>query len=787
MSKIDIHGETVPILPLRGLVMFPDMVLQFEVGRKSSVKAIENALKNNQKILIVAQKNVEKNEPKAEDIYKIGTLSLIKQVVRSSSDVVSVFVEGIQRAIIKDFEDDKTYLKGTIELCEKSKRKINLKNTALMRKVKDTFLEYLSLFTKTPVDLVPKMLSYNELEELADFVSSNIILNFADKQRLLEELDPQKRLEKLLVILCQEIKVIGIENKLALKLKKKIDKTQKEYILREQMRVISEELGENDDCECEISDAYKKKIKKLGLNKNISEKLLKECDRLAKTMPGSSDSNVMETYLDVCLELPWNNFSKENFDLKKSEKILEKEHFGLKKVKERVLEILAVKQLNKNLKSQIICLVGPPGVGKTSIAKSVAKALGRKYVRVSLGGVQDESEIRGHRRTYVAAMPGRIISAIKQAKTMNPVILLDEIDKLSKDYRGDPSSALLEVLDAEQNHEFHDRYLDLPFDLSNVLFIATANDKHEIPKPLYDRMEMINLYSYTHDEKFNIAKKYLIPKQIKRNGLTSKKFKITDKAINELIDGYTKEAGVRELERKIASLMRKSAKIILNSDNKIIKINENKLSEMLGPRKFKKDSVNKSSEVGIVRGLAWTSVGGETMPIEVALMKGKGKVQITGSLGNVMKESAQIAVSYIRSNSDKLGINKDFYNKLDIHIHAPEGATPKDGPSAGITMTTAIVSALSEIPVKQDVAMTGEVTLKGKVLPIGGLKEKAMAAFRAGIKTVIIPLENESDLFEVDEVVKNKINFVFADNLDIVLNHALDKHNQPNLLNKNVH
>ena len=763
----------VPVLTLRGFVMFPNIMLHFDIGRKKSILAVEEAMNSNQLIFLTTQKDVRDDDPKKSQIYKFGVLATVKQILKQTGDTMRVLVEGKCRAEATEYIEDDKYLKAKIIKKESIEHEKSTSVQALIRKSQKLFAEYLSVSPKIPGDMILSLTSQKaEAGKTADYIASNVLLSFEEKQTLLEELDTVKRLKKLILFLSRENEILKYEDELGLKLKESIDESQKEYFLREQIRVLSQELGEESDPVTE-SDEYRKKLEKLKLPKDTYEKLIKECDNFAKTPAGSSEANLIRGYLDNCISLPWNTSSKDVIDIDKAEKILDKDHFGLSEVKERIIEFLAVKKLAPDIKGQIICLVGPPGVGKTSIAKSLAKAIGKKYVRISLGGINDESEIRGHRKTYIGAMPGRIISAIKQAGTNNPLILFDEIDKLSKDYHGDPASALLEALDPEQNSEFYDRFLEVPFDLGRVLFVATANDKNAIPQPLYDRMEIIELYSYNHEEKFNIAKDHLVPKQIKRHGLTKKNFKIKDEALKILIENYTREAGVRELERKIAALMRKTAKSVAENKEKLVEIDAKKLKYMLGSPKYKKEKTNNSGEVGVVKGLAWTSVGGETMPIEVALMKGKGKVQVTGSLGDVMKESAQIAVSYIRSNSSKLGIKEDFYKNFDIHIHAPEGAVPKDGPSAGITMTTALVSALSNIPVKPDVAMTGEITLKGKVLPIGGLKEKTMAAYKDGVKTVIIPSANESDLEKIDTVVKNNVNFVMADDLDAVFKYAL--------------
>lgn len=752
--------------------MFPNIMLHFDIGRKKSILAVEEAMNSSQLIFLATQKDVKDDDPNKSQIYKFGILATVKQILKQTGETMRVLVEGKCRAEAVEYFDEGKFIKAKVVEKESIEHKKDASVEALIRKAQELFVEYLSVSPKVPNDLVLSITSRTSAGKVADYVASNVVLNFEEKQDLLKELDTVKRLKKLVLLLSRENEILRYETEIGLKLKNSVDKNQKEYFLREQIKVLSQELGEESDPVTE-SEEYRKKLDKLKLTEDIYDKLKKECDNFSKVPVGSSEANIIRSYLDTCFSLPWNVSSKDVIDINKAQKVLDKDHFGLKEVKERIIEFLAVKKLAPDIKGQIICLVGPPGVGKTSIAKSLAKAMGKKYLRISLGGVNDESEIRGHRKTYVGAMPGRIISAIKQVGTNNPLILFDEIDKLSKDYHGDPSSALLEALDPEQNSEFYDRYIEVPFDLSKVLFIATANDKNNIPQPLYDRMEIIELYSYNHEEKFNIAKNHLIPKQLKRHGLTKRNFKIEDDTLKILIDDYIKEAGVRELERKIATLMRKAAKSIAEDEEKSVKVDYAKLKFMLGPPKYQKDKVDDAGQVGVVKGLAWTSVGGETMPIEVALMKGKGKVQITGSLGDVMKESAQIAVSYIRSNSDKLGVKEDFYKNLDIHIHAPEGAVPKDGPSAGITMTTALVSALSNKPVNPDVAMTGEITLKGKVLPIGGLKEKTMAAYRDGVKTIIIPSGNENDLEKIDSVVRDSVNFIMAKDLDTVFKYAL--------------
>lgn len=642
----------------------------------------------------------------------------------------------------------------------------------MIRQTKLAFSDYLDSAPRISSDVVLEVQANYDPGKLADCITSNIILEYKDKQDIICELDPVKRLENLLLMLRKEVEILSIENEIGMQVKEKMDEHQREYFLREQIKVISEELGDSDNPQSEAEE-FRTRIESLKLADEVKVKLLKECDRLFKMPSGSHEANVLRNYLDTCLELPWNKKSKINIDLAKAKRVLDKEHYGLEKVKDRIIEMLAVKKLAPDIKGQIICLIGPPGVGKTSIAKSVAKAIGCKYARVSLGGVKDEADIRGHRRTYIGSMPGRIITAIKTAGTKNPLLLLDEIDKLSSDFRGDPTSALLEVLDSEQNSTFEDHYIDLPFDLSEVFFITTANDYSSIPEPLLDRMELIDISSYTHQDKFFIAKKYLIPKQMKKHGIQSKMFRITDQAIHELIDGYTKEAGVRTLERTIATLLRRVAKSIVSGEENKVTVNVKNIESILGLKRFKKEEILKTDEVGLVNGLAWTSVGGQTMQIEVAIMDGNGKLELTGCLGDIMKESAKAAISCIRTRANALKINPDFYNSCDIHIHVPEGAIPKDGPSAGITMATALVSALTKTPVRHDIAMTGEITLSGRVLPIGGLKEKTMAAYRNGIKTVIIPQDNVSDLDDIDHTVKRSLVFIPASDVDTVFKCAL--------------
>ena len=762
----------LPILPLRGLVLFPGMMLHFDVGRKKSILALDSAVKNAQTVFLVPQTDIKDEDPSAAQLCPIGVVATVKQVIKQSGDGIRILVEGNYRAKVDVVLQDEPFFLADVLPAEMKKTASSLKGSALVRTVKSVFQEYLEFTPRMAPDVIMGVQTCEDPGYLADYITSNIMLEYEKKQKILCELHPVKRLEKLLVMLTNEIEILSLESEINHKVKEQIDDNQREYFLREQMKIISDELGESDNPQDEAEE-FKQRVLQLELPDEVRDKLLKECDRLFKMPFGSHEANVVRNYLDICLDLPWNKLSKVSIDIDKAQRILDKEHYGLAKVKDRIIEMLAVRKLAPNMKGQIICLVGPPGVGKTSIAKSVAKAIGCHYVRIALGGVRDESDIRGHRKTYIGAMPGRIISAIQQAGTRNPLILLDEIDKLGNDFRGDPTSALLEVLDAEQNKTFHDHYIDLPFDLSDVLFITTANDYSAIPAPLLDRMDVIHLSSYTHEEKFNIAKKHLIPKQLKKHGLNGRTVKITDSTIHELIDSYTREAGVRSLERTITALLRKAAKQIVSGEAVRMTIDVKNLESMLGPKKFKREQLGATDEVGLVTGLAWTSVGGETMPIEVAVMEGSGKIELTGSLGDVMKESARTAISCVRCRTEALHIKSDFYKTCDIHIHVPEGAVPKDGPSAGIAMATAVVSTLSNTPVRREVAMTGEITLRGKVLPIGGLKEKTMAAYRSGIKTVIIPQDNLADLAEIDPVVKETIHFITVDQLDAVLKYAL--------------
>lgn len=764
----------MPVLPLRGLVIFPGMLIHFDVAREKSVNALYSAMGSDQHIFVVAQKDPAIDAPLKDDVFETGVVAKIVQLVKQPENMVRVVIEGRYRAEIKEYNADGEFISAIVEPVKYIKDKTTVMNLALVRSVRNVFEEYLKYMPKMPSDILYKSQNAKNADDFSDFIAANIQAGFESKQRILATKDVTERLEFILDFLTNEVYLLKIERELTDKARAKIDESQKEYMLREQLQIIKSELGE-DEPDDEIRE-YEEKIKELKLPEEVETTLLKECAKLDKTPFMSQEAAVIRTYLDTCLELPWNVYSEDDIDLKRVAESLDKNHYGLKKVKERFLEYLAVKKNAPDMKGQIICLLGPPGVGKTSIAKSVAEAIGKKYARVALGGVRDEAEIRGHRRTYVGSMPGRIINAMKQAGTMNPLIVLDEIDKLASDYKGDPTSALLEVLDSEQNNTFTDHYIDLPFDLSDVMFVTTANDYSTIPAPLRDRMEVIELPSYTLVEKINIAKKHLIPKQLKNCGLNAKDFKFTPKAVEMIINNYTKEAGVRNLERTIASVMRKSVYKKLTEDIEKITISNKDLEELLGPAKYSDSEKSNKDEVGYVNGLAWTSVGGELLPIEIAVMQGTGKIELTGSLGDVMKESAKTAVTCIRSHADELNIDPMFYSTKDIHIHAPEGAVPKDGPSAGITMATALYSALSNKKVRHDVAMTGEITLRGKVLPIGGLNEKSMAAYKNGVKTVIIPKENSRDLAEIDEEVKNNVTFIPVSDIKEVLKIAvLDK------------
>ena len=774
--KIARNISHLPAIALRGLVVFPNNVVHFEVGRAKSIAAIEAAMRGNSSVFLVAQRETDTEEPNLKDLYSYGVVAEIKQVLRVSEDLVKVLVEGKSRARLLELDNSGKYLQVTVRSAPV--RGINTEKRtqveALVRSLKECFEEYLSYSPQISKDVVYNILSSDSPLYLSEYMPANLLFKYQDKQTILNESTLLGRLEKLLVLLHRECDILSIEKDIDDRVNVQMDKGQREYYLREQMHAISEELGDSEDTRAE-ADTYRQKIQALKLDPESEEKLLKECDRLARMQGNAAETSVIRSYLDTCLALPWHVTTEDNLDQEHARKVLDKEHYGLEKVKERILEILAVRKLNTEVKGQIICLVGPPGVGKTSIAHSIAECMGRKFARMSLGGVHDEAEIRGHRRTYIGAMPGRIISAVMTAKSSNPLILLDEIDKLAADYKGDPSSALLEVLDPEQNKSFKDNYLDIPFDLSEVLFITTANNAETIPAPLYDRMDVIELSSYTRTEKFNIAKKHLLPKQLKNNGLVGR-VSMTNGALYEILDGYTREAGVRNLERTITDVLRKCAKKIAAGEAEKISVSATMVKNLLGPEKVKPSFISRSNAVGIANGLAWTSVGGEMLPVEVAVIpEGSGKIELTGSLGDVMKESARLAVTYARVHADEYNIPQDRIKNSDIHIHAPEGAVPKDGPSAGVTLTTALISALSGVPVRCDVAMTGEITLHGNVLPIGGLKEKSMAAFREGIKTVLIPKENVSDLHDVDAEVKKAVRFVPVSDLSQVLGEALLK------------
>lgn len=765
-------NEEMPAVSLRGLVVFPSMVLHFDVGRERSVNALKAAVEENGKIFLVAQKDAAVTEPDYSDMYEVGVIAEVRQLLTTPDGSTRVLVEGLSRAKRIKGIACADYLRFEVkELPERSAELSDSTSAAARRALKSVFADYAQVSPKMPRELFESIMTESDCSELFEKVVFNVVLSVEEKQTLLETNGLLQRIKLLISMLETEIEIIETEMNIQEQVKEQVDKNQREYYLREQLKAIYKQLGEGENPQ-EEAEEYIEKINALNLSEEITEKLVGEAQKLSKISYSSQEAGVIRTYLDTVLELPWNVRTKDKLDIDKVQKQLDKDHYGLAKVKERITETISVRALAPDIKGQIICLYGPPGVGKTSIGKSIAKALGRNYARVSLGGVRDEAEIRGHRKTYVGAMPGRMVNAIKQAKSMNPVILLDEIDKMGSDYKGDPSSAMLEVLDSEQNTAFIDHYLEIPLDLSEVLFITTANNLDTIPAPLLDRMEVIELSSYTREEKFNIAKKHLIPKQLKKHGEKASDVKITDKAVYSIIDFYTREAGVRRLERKIADICRKSAKKLVAGETKI-SVTDSNIGEFLGVKKYLPEHLAAHDEVGYVNGLAWTSVGGVTMPLEVLVLDGTGKTEFTGSLGDVMKESAKIAVSLTRSLAKKYNVDPDFYKTKDIHVHAPEGAVPKDGPSAGVTLTTALVSALSNTPVRRDVAMTGEITLRGKVLAIGGLKEKTMAAYRAGVKTVCIPKENEPDIDELDEVVKKSLKFVVAEDISTVLETAL--------------
>lgn len=772
----------LPLIPLRGLAIFPYMILSFDVGREISLKALDEAMADDEMIFLTAQKDSSIDNPTEEDYYHTGTICKVKQLVKLPGEGVRVLVEGISRGTITEFMQEEPYIKVAIEEIVYDTESINEDKEvqATVRNVFDAFEEYINISNRVSPEILINLAEMDNENRFIDTIAANMFLKPEQKQAILDEFDIQTRLELILKTLLEEIELLKIEKKIALKVKKSMNKVQKEYYLREQLKAIQKELGEEEDLDSEV-ETYKKQLKKIKASKETKEKISKEIDKFSKISPMAPDSTVSRNYLDTIFSLPWNKESKDKLDIKRSEEILDNEHYGLYKVKERIIEYLAIRQLSSSLKGPILCLVGPPGVGKTSIAKSIANSLDRKFVRISLGGVRDEAEIRGHRRTYVGAIPGRIINGLKEAKTKNPVFLLDEIDKMASDFKGDPGAAMLEVLDPEQNKDFVDHYLEVPFDLSKILFVTTANSLGTIPRPLLDRMEIIEITGYIEEEKLNIAKKYLLPKQIKEHALKEGFVKIDDETMIEIINSYTREAGVRGLERTIGKICRKAARKYVE-DNSIeeIVVTKSDLETYLGKQKVRHQLAGKKPEVGVVTGLAWTSVGGETLTTEVNVLKGKGQIVLTGKLGDVMKESAQTGISYIRSIADKFDINPNFYKENDIHIHLPEGAVPKDGPSAGITMALGVISALTNIPVRNNVAMTGEITLRGRVLAVGGVKEKLLAAHRAGITKVLLPEECEADLDEIPQKVKDDMEFVLVNHMDQVLEHALLRNGDKN-------
>lgn len=774
----------LPVIPLRGLVVFPEMVLHFDVGRKKSVEALRNAMSTNQKVFLVCQKDASVDEPSIDEMYDIGVVCLIKQMIRiPNSENLRVVVEGLERGALMGICQTKPFISATVDILRSIDFEFDEREEkAYQRAVIKEFETYASLIGKISNDVIAKVISIKDSSRLADFICSNTFMDYSQKQSILSELNPIKRLTGLLVLMKKENATLEIEADIQAKVQEEIDKNQREYYLREEMKVIADTLGESEN-PVQEADEYREKIKALLCSDEIKNKLFKECDKLMKMPVGSHEGTVVRNYIDKCLEIPFGTYTKDSINLAKARKILDKDHYGLEKVKDRIVDSLAVLKRNPNFTGQIICLAGPPGVGKTSIVKSLAKSMNRNYVRVALGGVHDEAEIRGHRKTYIGSMPGRIVEAIIKSKSMNPIILLDEIDKLGNDYKGDPSSALLEALDPEQNSTFNDHYIDFPIDLSKVLFITTANDTSTISAPLYDRMEVIELNSYTVEEKFNIAKKHLVKKEMAKHNLSGREFKISDDAIYALIESYTREAGVRNLEKTIATLCRKAIVAIESGDLKSFKVTSSNIEEILGPKKYKQETVSEVNLVGTVNGLAWTSVGGTLLPIEISALDGTGKLELTGNLGDVMKESAKTAVSFVRSKASQYGISSDFYKTKDIHIHAPEGAIPKDGPSAGLAITTALVSELTGVAVKSNVAMTGEISLKGKALPIGGLKEKSMAAYKAGCDTVIIPVDNVKDLVDISNEVKSAIDFKPVSTFDEVVGIALEKQLPQNKIN----
>ena len=776
----DADEMQLPMIPLRGLSVFPNMVLHFDIGREKSINALEKAMVTNQHIFLASQKDDGTDLPTPEDFYHVGTVGKIKQMLKLPGDSIRVLVEGVCRGAIEDVMFEVPYFKCRIRKIEEPEYPADdAEAEALMRTVLSSFDEYINLNRNLAAEIFASVVTIEDPGRMADMIASHLEIKLEDKQRLLETIDPKERLETLNTMLTKEVEILNIEQDISSKVKSQINKNQREYYLREQMRAIQEELGVSEDVEDEVA-GFTEQLEKLDLEEKTKEKVEKEISRFSKMQPSSAEATVSRNYIETILGLPWNTESEDNIDLNKAEEILNEDHYGLDKVKERVLEYLAVMQLSKGLKGPILCLVGPPGVGKTSIARSIARSIGREFVRMSLGGVRDEAEIRGHRRTYIGAIPGRIIGSIKDCGTKNPVFLLDEVDKIGADYKGDPASALLEVLDPEQNKDFTDHYLEVPFDLSKVMFITTANTTSTIPRPLLDRMEVLEVSGYTEEDKLQIAEKYLVPKQVKENGLTKSNISFTETGLRTLINYYTRESGVRNLEREIGNLCRKVAKNVVCGDTKKVSITGKKVQELLGKKRFRFDIIKGETEVGVTTGLAWTVVGGDTLFIETTAVPGNGKLVLTGQMGDVMQESAKAGLSYIRSVSKKLKIDEDFYKKYDLHVHIPEGAIPKDGPSAGVTMCTAIISTLTGIPVRKDIAMTGEITLRGKVLPVGGIREKVMAAHRAGIRKVLLPAENDVDIQDIPEVVRNDMEFVLLRNVDDALKEVLvkDKKNE---------
>ncbi len=761
---------SLPMLPLRGLMVFPQMVLHFDVGRKKSVAALEQAMLGDQRIFLVAQRDMDVDNPDIDDIFHVGTIAAIKQVLKLPGDNIRVLVEGKSRAVLRAVTQEEPYFEGALDELIPQAVPASIEVDALLRTAHTYFEEYCKMSGRVSGETMQSVLEVEEPGQLADVIAANVLTKVEDKQQILEEFDDIARLEAVCAVLVRETELAGVEKKVQARVRKQIEQNQKDYFLREQIKAIQTELGDKDATDVED---LRERLEKTPMNDEARDKASRELERLSRMAPGSPEIGVSRTYVEWLLDLPWGKTTPDNLDLKRARRVLAEDHYGLDKVKERVIEYLAVCRIKNNMKGPVLCFVGPPGVGKTSIARSIARALGRKFVQMSLGGVRDEAEIRGHRRTYIGAIPGRIITSIKQAGTMNPVFLFDEIDKMASDVRGDPASAMLEVLDSAQNNAFRDHYLEAPFDLSGVMFITTANSVDTIPRPLLDRMELIEVSGYTEEEKLNIAKRHLLPDQIKEHGLAPRSVRMSDKVLRSLIQGYTREAGVRTLQRTIGKVVRKSAVAMLDGQLETVTVTQERLEEFLGAPRYHYEKAGKKPEIGVVNGLAYTVVGGDTLQIETTTMPGTGQLELTGSLGDVMKESARAAKSFVRAHAEEFGIDPEFYKKLDIHIHVPEGAVPKDGPSAGVTMTTALVSALTGIPVRQNVAMTGEITLRGRVLPIGGLKEKLLAAHRAGIDTVLIPKENLKDLEEVPENVRSAMKIVPAEDVHTVLETAL--------------